>query len=221
MTTTRSGTPFDIERPTTAVPSFLLGLPGAEYIYSSPIEARIMKEQARIARVARRALLDIRELEGFAEINAVGDKRAFQLPWPVLERPRAELFAEAFPKVDPGFIPLGSRIMVQVRTPPTRTRGGIFLIDDSKDTERDLAQVGVVIALGTLAYCDRTTLMPWPEGAWVKIGDFVRIPRYGGDRVALPIDDRKDQPAIFVTINDHEVLSLITTGDPLTMKAYV
>lgn len=134
---------------------------------------------------------------------------------------RAQLFAEAFPKVDPGYAPLGERVLIQLRMPRVETEGGIIIPDDSKDTDRDVQQVAVVVAIGPLAYKNRTTLEPWPEGAWVKEGDFIRAPRYGGDRVGIPHPDGRPDLVTFLTIRDHEVIAMITTGDPLTMKAYV
>ena len=35
--------------------------------------------------------------------------------------------AEGFPDVDPGVTPLGSRVLVQIRAPQRKTRGGIIL----------------------------------------------------------------------------------------------
>lgn len=133
---------------------------------------------------------------------------------------RAELFARAFPMVDPGYEPLGERILIQLRMPREESDGGIIIPDDSKDTDKDVQQVAVVVALGPLAFKKRDTLEPWPEGAWVKVGDYIRAPRYGGDRVGIPIEGRRDH-VTFLTIRDHEVIGKITTGDPLTMKAYV
>ena len=34
---------------------------------------------------------------------------------------------EAFPPCDPGIMPFGSRVIVQIRTPKTQTKGGIIL----------------------------------------------------------------------------------------------
>jgi hypothetical protein len=62
----------------------------------------------------------------------------------------------------------------------------------------------------------------WPEGTWAQVGDFVRVPRWGGDRWERndPNADFKEDPVLFMTINDHEVIAKIT-DDPLSFKAYV
>ena len=75
---------------------------------------------------------------------------------------------EAFPSVDCGHVPFGSWVLVQKRSPMTRTRGGLELPDETQQTEFWNTQVCKVIALGPVAYKNRDTLEPWPEGDWVK-----------------------------------------------------
>ena len=47
-----------------------------------------------------------------------------------------ETMKEAFPDVDPGIQPFGSRVLVQIRTAKTKTSGGIILTTDTTDTEK-------------------------------------------------------------------------------------
>ncbi len=126
---------------------------------------------------------------------------------------------EAFPDVDPGIVPLGGRVLVQLRRTAKKTKSGIVLVDETKDTVRWNNQVAKVVAVGPLAFRNRQTNEPWPEGAWVKEGDFIRVPRWNGDRVEVPVKD-SDDPVTFVVFNDHEMIAKIT-GDPLNVKAYV
>ena len=125
---------------------------------------------------------------------------------------------EAFPGVDPGLIPLGSRILVQIRSPKTKSKGGIILQPDTQETELWNTQVAKVIALGPLAFKNRNTQESWPEGAWCGVGDFVRVAKYGGDRWQVPLPDGGF--ALFVVFNDLDLIGLIT-GDPLAMKAFI
>lgn len=125
---------------------------------------------------------------------------------------------EAFPAVNPGVKPLGARILVQIKTTKAASSGGIILVEESKETEKWNTQVAKIIAMGPLAYCNRETGKPWTEGIWVKEGDFVRVPRWGGDRFEVPVPNQ-DEPALFVIFNDHEAIAQIT-GDPLTMKNF-
>ena len=43
---------------------------------------------------------------------------------------------EAFPEVDPGIRPFGSRVLVQIKTPKTKTKSGLFLGNDLVETEK-------------------------------------------------------------------------------------
>ena len=44
---------------------------------------------------------------------------------------------EAFPVVDPGALPLGARILVQMRLPKKKmTASGIILAEETRDTEK-------------------------------------------------------------------------------------
>ena len=59
----------------------------------------------------------------------------------------ASTMEEAFPVVDPGYEPFGSRVLVQIRTSKSKTKGGILLTANAKDTEQWNVQVGKVIAV--------------------------------------------------------------------------
>jgi len=125
---------------------------------------------------------------------------------------------DAFPDIDPGVRPFGSRILLQIRRAKTKTKGGIILAGETRDTEMWNTQVAKVRALGPLAFHNRNTMEPWPEGAWVAIGDYVRAPKYGGDRWS--VRDAEGDEIIFVIFNDLDLVAKIT-GDPLAMKAFL
>lgn len=124
---------------------------------------------------------------------------------------------EAFPVCDPGVHPLGSRILVQIKTPETKSKGGIILTESDKDTQMWNTTVAKVLALGPLAFHNRDTLKKWPEGQWCKAGDYVRVPRYGGDRWVC--SNKEGEKAYYILINDLDVLALVTT-DPLEIKSF-
>jgi co-chaperonin GroES (HSP10) len=133
----------------------------------------------------------------------------------------AEL-AWAFPSVDPGAKPLGGRILVQLRRTKKKTSGsGIILVEETKETEKWQNMVAKVIHVGPLAFKHRDSMKSWPEGSWCEPGDFIRVPKWGGDRweVAVPGQDDED-PALFAVFNDHEMIAKVT-GNPLNMKAYL
>ena len=54
-----------------------------------------------------------------------------------------DALAEAFPDVDPEYRPYGSRVLVQIRTAITKTKGGIILTSDTVDTEKWNTQVEI------------------------------------------------------------------------------
>lgn len=126
---------------------------------------------------------------------------------------------QAFPDVDPGLKPFGSKVLVQIRTPMLQTKEGILIPEESRETELWNTQVSKVIVLGPVAFCNRDTLEEWPEGKWVKPGMFVRCPKYGGDRWEVPVPNSSDS-ALFVQFNDLDLSGEIT-GDPLEVVAYL
>lgn len=130
-----------------------------------------------------------------------------------------ESLDQAFPDVDPGLRPFGSKVLVQIRTPMRRTKSGFYLPEESRETEQWNTQVSKVIELGPVAYRNRDTLELWPEGEWVHPGAFVRCPKYGGDRWEVPVPYSNDA-ALFVLFNDLELGGEIT-GDPLEMVAFI
>ena len=125
---------------------------------------------------------------------------------------------EAFPDVDPCFRPFGGRIVVQMRLPKKKLSSGIILPEDSRDTERAQTPIGVIRSMGPLAFKNRDTLENWGEGVWAQVGDFVRVPRWTGDRFEKKLDD--DTVVEFFIMNDHELIGAVE-GNPLEVKAYV
>tara|TARA_R110002074_G_scaffold209867_1_gene378852 strand:- start:3591 stop:4001 length:411 start_codon:yes stop_codon:yes gene_type:complete len=129
--------------------------------------------------------------------------------------------AEAFPAVDAGIQPFGSRILVQIRTTQARTAGGIILTADTLETDKWNTQVAKVIAIGPLAFKNRNTMESWPEGKWCNEGDFVRVGKYGGDRWEAPIPNAPHgEAAMFVIFNDLDIIGRVE-GDPLKVKAFI
>lgn len=129
--------------------------------------------------------------------------------------------ADAFPSAEPGLIPFGSDVLVQIRTPATITSGGILIPEESRETDQWNMQAAKVISLGPVTFCNRETLQPWPEGPWCKIGDYVRVPKYGGDRWWVEVPGSTDGKALFVLFNDLDLKGLIPPDKVLGMVAYI
>lgn len=126
---------------------------------------------------------------------------------------------EAFPPCDPGVAPFGSRVLVQIRTPKTKTKGGIILTSETRETDAWNTQIAKVISVGALAFKNRTTQEPWPEGHWCEPGDYVRVPKYGGDRWTVKTADGEGE-ALLVIFNDLDLIGKVV-GDPLAIKAFI
>ena len=90
---------------------------------------------------------------------------------------------EAFPAVDPLMAPYGGRVLVQLRAVKEKvTSAGILIPEETKEAEKWNTMIGKVIAIGPLAFKNRDTMQPWIEGTWAEVGDYVRVPKWGGDR---------------------------------------
>jgi co-chaperonin GroES (HSP10) len=113
-----------------------------------------------------------------------------------------------FPTVDPGAKPTGNQVMIQLRTVAKQSKGGIVLVEETKDFNKGNTQVARVVRLGTIAFHDRTSGEEWKEGAWVGVGDIILAPRYGGFRFEVPVPDTDDE-AIFAIINDYDIKMVI------------
>jgi co-chaperonin GroES (HSP10) len=132
---------------------------------------------------------------------------------------RSEL--ECFPELDPGIEVAGDRVLVQLRREKVASKGGIILVDETRQTLRYNETVAKVIQIGPLAYKSPDTLEPWPEGPWCKVGDLVRTIKYGGDRFVVSPGD-EGAPVVFITIQAREVISRIRSfADAQRMKAFV
>ena len=136
--------------------------------------------------------------------------------------PSPEELQWAFPDVDPGMRPYGGRVIVQLRRIKKKLESGLILVSETKENEKWNNMIGKVVSIGPLAFRNRDTMQPWAEGSWAEIGDFVRVPKWGGDRWerVLPSDTNGDEPVLFMTLNDHELIAEVT-GNPLSFKAYV
>lgn len=152
---------------------------------------------------------------------------------------------EAFPAVDPGVQPFGFMGVFQIRHPKLITKGGIHIVSETTKTEHYNTQVAKVISLGPLCFksvkeipgtavagrsSDIDTLVDWPEGHWFKPGDYVRVPKYGGDRFWAPFEKTFHDPGtqetysakdqiIFAFFKVKDILGLV--ANPLSGMAYL
>ncbi len=135
-----------------------------------------------------------------------------------------ENLAYAFPDVAPPYLPTGKNILVQLRTPGNfkKLSGGkiLYYADESVDFEKFNIQTAIVRYLGPVAYRHRLTMETFPEGEWAVPGEFVRVPKFGGDRVGVALNDDQKRSAMFVMVNDTDIVGQVF-GDPLALKGIV
>jgi co-chaperonin GroES (HSP10) len=133
-----------------------------------------------------------------------------------------QTLAEAFPVIDPLMAPYGARVLVQLRAVKDKvTSSGIYIPEESKETEKWNTMIGKVLAVGPIAFKKRDTMEPWPEGVWCQVGDFVRVPKWGGDRWEVDFEENGAKgKALFTFFNDHEIIGKVT-GDPRAIKAFI
>lgn len=139
---------------------------------------------------------------------------------------RAEILDEtlesAFPDVEPGVRPYGSRVLVQLKASARKTKGGLLIGDSDAITDEDNTQVAKVIRVGIGAYCDRAALKRWPEyDDMPQAGAFVRIPLYSNTAnswtVAHPTD--KEMRVKFTLIDDLQIQG--EQPDPFYIRAFL
>lgn len=177
--------------------------------------------------------------------------RAFNMVAPITNTNSIEFefdsVEEAFPDCEPGLRPYGSNVLVQIRHPRNITKGGIILGDSSRSDQHYNTQAAKVISLGELCFKSvlagprapdgRATeyVADWPSGAWFEPGDFVRVPKYAGDRFSVKCRHKVsmvnpetgkfepvtvDDEIIFAVFKAREIIGVIT-GDVLKVRAFL
>ena len=81
---------------------------------------------------------------------------------------------ESLPEL-PGF-----HVLVKPVSVKSKTKGGIFIPDSTKDDISYLTTVGEVIALGELAYKD---VNKFPNGPWCNVADYICYGKHAGTKL--------------------------------------
>lgn len=126
---------------------------------------------------------------------------------------------QAFPAIDPGLEPSTNLILVQVRLALSETAGGIQMTTENRRTEQDNTQIARIVGIGPMCFV-LADGGRWPDAAIFQVGDYVRIPKYQGDRFLLRhvTDDQADDVE-FVLFKDRAILGRYTS-DPLAVRAF-
>jgi co-chaperonin GroES (HSP10) len=126
---------------------------------------------------------------------------------------------EMFPKIDPEFVPFGHRVVVQIRRVVNKTSSGIILSTGTKEEEAYNGTVALLVSVGPLAFKKRTTGEEWPEGVWAKPGDYVKVPRWGGDRWSVDLNDGLE-PVMLAVLSDADLIGAYT-GDINKVRSHL
>ena len=100
--------------------------------------------------------------------------------------------------------PSGWRILVLPFKMPEKTKGGLFLGQDTLERQQVGSTCGLVLAMGPHCY-DKDK---FPEGPWCKKGDWVIFARYAGSRIQIDGGEVR-------LLNDDEVLAKIDNPEDI------
>ena len=112
---------------------------------------------------------------------------------------------------DPDVLPElpGYHVLIRPVSVKSKTKGGIFIPDSTRDDMSYLTTVGRVVSVGDLAYMDKNK---FPTGAWCQVGDHVSYGKHLGtklfykgvrfillfdDQITMRVQDAKDLDPTF------------------------
>ena len=100
--------------------------------------------------------------------------------------------------------PTGWRMVVLPFKMPEKTKGGLYLGQDTLERQQVGSTCGLVLAMGPHCY-DKEK---FPEGPWCKKGDWVIFARYAGSRIQIDGGEVR-------LLNDDEVLATIENPEDI------
>ena len=101
--------------------------------------------------------------------------------------------------------PTGWRMLVLPFKMPEKTRGGLFLGQETLERQQVASTCGLVLAQGPDCYRETEK---FPDGPWCKKGDWVIFARYAGSRIQIDGGEVR-------LLNDDEVLATIENPEDI------
>jgi len=101
--------------------------------------------------------------------------------------------------------PTGWRMVVLPFKMPEKTKGGLYLGQDTLERQQVGSTCGLVLAQGPDCYKDTER---YPDGPWCKKGDWVIFARYAGSRIQIDGGEVR-------LLNDDEVLATIENPEDI------
>ena len=104
--------------------------------------------------------------------------------------------------------PTGWRILILPFKMKEKTKGGIFMGQDTLDKQQVASQCGNVLAMGPQCYKDKER---YPDGPWCKKGDWVIFARYAGSRIQIEGGEIR-------LLNEDEILATVKNPEDILHK---
>ena len=101
--------------------------------------------------------------------------------------------------------PTGWRMLILPFKMNEKTKGGLYLGQDTLERKQVGSTCGLVLAMGPDCYGDKEK---FPEGPWCKKGDWVIFARYAGSRIQIDGGEVR-------LLNDDEVLATIDNPEDI------
>ena len=99
--------------------------------------------------------------------------------------------------------PTGWRVLILPYSMSSKTKGGVYIPDQTLERESYATVVGYVVSLGPDAYKDKAK---YPDGPWCKEKDWVIFGRYAGARFKIEGGEMR-------ILNDDEILATINNPE--------
>ena len=101
--------------------------------------------------------------------------------------------------------PTGWRMLILPFKMNEKTKGGLYLGQDTLERQQVGSTCGLILAMGPDCYGDKEK---FPEGPWCKKGDWVIFARYAGSRIQIDGGEVR-------LLNDDEVLATIENPEDI------
>ena len=101
--------------------------------------------------------------------------------------------------------PTGWRMLILPFKMNEKSKGGLYLGQDTLERQQVGSTCGLVLAMGPDCYGDKEK---FPEGPWCKKGDWVIFARYAGSRIQIDGGEVR-------LLNDDEVLATIDNPEDI------
>ena len=101
--------------------------------------------------------------------------------------------------------PTGWRMLILPFKMKEKTKGGLYLGQDTLERQQVGSTCGLILAMGPDCYGDKEK---FPEGPWCKKGDWVIFARYAGSRIQIDGGEVR-------LLNDDEVLATIDNPEDI------